>query len=382
VDKRRPSPVLSVAPPHTREYLTRGGAPGYPGPEMTASSPPTRSLSTSWSPPRAAAGEIAPCTVTVAAFDFENKVEKTCTFTDVRAETENGRFVWIDIDATDPVEARRLLLELEVIGEETIDDALKNEPSTQIARYDDYVHLVVSGCRQRGSKFDLERVDVIIAERFLVSIHRSPVVFLASVRREYRSDFIRFARSPSFLVYEFWNHLIDNYLSVQKVMEERVENLQNDLASGQVDDAVFTRVSELGADLLHFRKVLLPARTVLTDLSSRRSLFISDATQPFLANMVGTLEHVLQDLLVDRDILSESLNLYMSVVSHRTNAVMKRLTVVSVVFLPLTFLCGVYGMNFDYLPELHWRWGYAGFWGLVASIVVGLLIVSRRAHLL
>jgi len=240
----------------------------------------------------------------------------------------------------------------------------------------------VSGCRQRGTKFDLERVDVIIAERFLVSVHRGPVVFLGSVRREYRSDFIRFARSPSFLVYEVWNHLIDNYLSVQKVMEERVEQLQNDLASGQVDDAVFTRVSELGSDLLHFRKVLLPARTVLTDLSSRRSLFISEATQPFLANMVGTLEHVLQDLLVDRDILSESLSLYMSVVSHRTNAVMKRLTVVSVVFLPLTFLCGVYGMNFEYLPELHWRWGYAAFWSLVGAIVVGLLVVSKRADLL
>lgn len=349
---------------------------------MTASTAPARGFSTSWSPPRPASGETAPCTVTVATFDFKNKVERACTFAEVHPEGEAGRFVWIDIDATDPVEARRLLLELKVIGEETIDDALKNEPSTQIARYDDYVHLVVSGCRQRGSKFDLERVDVVIAERFLVTVHRGPVVFLGSVRREYRSDFIRFARSPSFLLYEVWNHLIDNYLAVQKVMEERVEQLQNELSSGQVDDAVFTRVSELGADLLHFRKVLLPARTVLTDLSSRRSLFISEATQPFLANMVGTLEHVLQDLLVDRDILSESLNLYMSVVSHRTNAVMKRLTVVSVVFLPLTFLCGVYGMNFEYLPELQWRWGYAAFWGLVAAIVVGLLVISRRADLL
>jgi magnesium transporter len=70
------------------------------------------------------------------------------------------------------------------------------------------------------------------------------------------------------------------------------------------------------------------------------------------------------------------------VVSHRTNVVMRRLTVVSVVFLPLTFLCGVYGMNFEFLPELHWRWGYAGFWMLVAGIVTGLLYLSRRAGLL
>lgn len=324
----------------------------------------------------------APCVVTVAEFDFQNKVERTCTFDEASAAMEAGRFAWVDIDATDPEEARGLLERLRVIDQATIEGALKNEPSTQHARFEDYIHLVVSGCRQRGGKFDLERVDVVIGERFLVTVHKGPVAFLSAVRRDYRTDFLRFARSPSFLVYELWDHLIENYLSVQKVMEERVEQLQHDLSSGAVDDAVFGRISELGADLLHFRKVLLPARSVLTDLSSRRSLFISEATQPFLANMVGTLEHVLQDLLVDRDILSESLNLYMSVVSHRTNEVMKRLTVVSVVFLPLTFLCGVYGMNFDVLPELHWQLGYLFFWIAALAIVGGLLFLMRRSRIL
>jgi magnesium transporter len=134
--------------------------------------------------------------------------------------------------------------------------------------------------------------------------------------------------------------------------------------------------------LLHFRKILLPARAVLADLSTRRSKFISETTQGFLANMVGTVEHVLQDLLVDRDLLSESLNLYMSLVSHRTNEVMKRLTVVSVIFLPLTFLVGVYGMNFEVLPELKWHYGYLFFWLLVLGLVAGLLYLMRRARLL
>jgi magnesium transporter len=202
------------------------------------------------------------------------------------------------------------------------------------------------------------------------------------VRRDYKQDFQRFAKSPSFLVYELWDHLIDNYLSIQKQMEERVEQLQNELRQPQVDDRVFGRISDLGADLLHFRKILLPARAVLTDLSTRRTIFISESTQSFLHNMVGTVEHVLQDLLVDRDILSESLNLYMSLVGHRTNEVMKRLTVVSVVFLPLTFLCGVYGMNFVILPELQWHYGYLYFWGIVAVIVGGLLALMRRSKLI
>jgi len=225
-------------------------------------------------------------------------------------------------------------------------------------------------------------VDVVIGERFLITIHRGPVQFMNAVRRDYKSDFVRFAKSPSFLVYEIWDHLLENYLAVQKIMEERVEQLQTELRSEQVSDTVFARISALGADLLHFRKILLPARSVLIDLSTRRSIFISEATQSFLGNMVGMLEHVLQDLLVDRDILSESLNLYMSMVSHRTNQVMKRLTVVSVVFLPLTFLVGVYGMNFDVLPELHWHYGYAYFWLLVIVIVSALLLLMRRARIL
>jgi len=138
----------------------------------------------------------------------------------------------------------------------------------------------------------------------------------------------------------------------------------------------------LGVDLLHLRKVVLPARAVLTDLSTRKSPFVSENTQPYLANMVGTVERVLQDVLVDRDILSAAMNNYMSMVAHRTNKVMGKLTVVSVIFLPLTFLCGVYGMNFEVIPELHLEWGYYAFWTLTLAIVLVLVVVMRRMRLL
>jgi magnesium transporter len=183
-------------------------------------------------------------------------------------------------------------------------------------------------------------------------------------------------------LYELWDTLVDNYLEVQKLMEERVDELQNLLRSHAIDDAVFGQISDLTADVLHLRKILLPTRSVLKDLATRRSMFVNEATQQFLANMVGTVETVLQDLLVDRDVLSGSLNLYMSMVGHRTNEVMKRLTVVSVIFLPLTFLVGVYGMNFDVLPELRWHFGYAYFWALVVGIVVALVWFLRRQRVL
>lgn len=325
---------------------------------------------------------IRPCQVQVVEFDFAAKVLTVITPNDVSAAFDAGHFVWVDVEAHDVDEARRLLADLPNLASTIIDDALTSEAATRHARYDDCIHVVVSGCQERDQNFDLQRVDIVISARMLVTLHKGRVAFMDAVRRDYRQDFERFAKSPSFLIYELWDHLIENYLAIQKKMEERVEELQNELRAPQVDDKVFGRISELGADLLHFRKILLPARAVLTDLATRRTLFISETTQSFLHNMVGTVEHVLQDLLVDRDILSESLNLYMSLVGHRTNEVMKRLTVVSVVFLPLTFLCGVYGMNFDVLPELHWQHGYHLFWLLALGIVITLLTLMRRARLI
>lgn len=321
------------------------------------------------------------CAVTVVEFDFENKVERSIALERLHPSMAAGKFVWVDIDVSQPAEARRVLADLELLEPEIIDDALSGEPATQHARYQQYVHLVVTGCRLQGEKFDLERVDILMGERFLLTIHKGSVVFLESVKKDYRADFQRFAKSPSFLMYELWDHLLDNYVGVQKKFEDRVESLQHQLIQ-EVDDRHFTQISEIGADLLHFRKILLPARAVLTDLSTRKSIFISEATQPFLANMVGTLERVLQDLMADRDILSDSLNLYMSMVGHRTNRVMNRLTVLSAIFLPLSFLCGVYGMNFEVLPETKWEYGYLYFWGLAGGIVVVLLVTMRRAKLL
>jgi magnesium transporter len=322
------------------------------------------------------------CRLRIVDFDFQAKVETKLQLAEVPAAIEAGHFVWLDLEARDEAEARELLAELRLVSDDIVEDALTAEAATRHARYDDCIHVVVSGCHERGDNFDLDRVDIVLAKNFLVTLHKGPAEFLSSVRRDYEQDFLRFAKSPSFLIYELWDHLIENYLSIQKRMEERVEELQTELRGPNVDDAVFGRISQLGADLLHFRKILLPARAVLADLATRRTLFISETTQSFLHNMVGSIEHVLQDLLVDRDILSESLNLYMSLVSHRTNEVMKRLTVVSVVFLPLTFLCGVYGMNFEYLPELHWSHGYQLFWLLAAGIVVTLLAFMRRARLI
>lgn len=324
----------------------------------------------------------APIVVRAVRFDFETRKDTELALHEVAATVRAGHPVWLDVSIQDVANARKPLADLGLLTEDVLEDALHNDAMARVARFDDYIHLVVAGCRPCGFAFELERVDVVVGQNFVATLHRKPALFLSRVLRDYRTDFQRYAKSLNFLLYEFWDTLIDNYLEVQKLMEERVDELQAELRARDVDDAVFARISELSADVLHLRKILLPTRTVLKDLATRRTMFINEATQQFLNNMVGTVETVLQDLLVDREVLSGSLSLYMSMVSHRTNEVMKRLTVVSIIFLPLTFLVGVYGMNFKVLPELSWHYGYAYFWIAVVVIVVGLLWFLRRQRVL
>ena len=132
------------------------------------------------------------------------------------------------------------------------------------------------------------------------------------------------------------------------------------------------------ADLLTLRRTMVAAREVLSELATRRSPVVAASTMPFLQTLVAALDRLVADLAVEREILAETLNLYIGLVGHRTNQVVNRLTILSFVFLPLTFLCGVYGMNFRVLPELEWRYGYLTFWIVAALIVATTLTYMRR----
>ncbi|HYC01029.1 MAG TPA: magnesium transporter CorA family protein [Candidatus Limnocylindrales bacterium] len=323
----------------------------------------------------------AGCRLEVVEFDFAAKTLHASELARFADALEQGRYTWIDVDVQEAAPAAAFLAELELVDAALVGEVASARPDTRLSRFDDYLFLALTGCRIEGERLAFERVSAVISEHFLLTVHHGPVRFLDQMKREYRSDFVRFAKGPSFLIYELLEHLTENYIDGQSCLLSRVEALQAMLI-GDVEDSVFAAISELGNDVLSFRKVLVPARSVMNELHMRKSAFVSDETRPFLADMEATVERVLTDVLADREILSGSLDLYMSMVSHRTNAVMKRLTAVSVIFLPLTFLCGVYGMNFRVLPELEWQYGYAAFWAAALALAGTLVWLLRRGRLL
>jgi magnesium transporter len=224
-------------------------------------------------------------------------------------------------------------------------------------------------------------IDVVIGEGFLVTVHRGANGLLDAVRRDYVHDFEQHATTPSFLLYELCNEQVEQFLAVKTRLEDEVEDTRRALAD-EFDQTAFAAVASVSAKLLTLRRRVLPVRRALEELTSRKTVLVSEATLPFLAAMIQTLERLLSDIAADREILETALNLSLTVMSHRTNQTMNRLAVVSTIFLPLTFICGVYGMNFAVMPEFDWTHGYIYFWVLSACVTARVFVFLRRSRLL
>jgi magnesium transporter len=313
-------------------------------------------------------------TVSVIEFDFESKVDRPIPAEKMSEALREGKYCWIDIDAPDRKEAEDNLKSLG-INEMAITEALWHKKVGRYDRYEDCLHVTLTAPMINHGVLSFSHVDLILGERFICSLHQGEVEFLQSASKEYHK-FFPHAESLGFLLFEFWDHLIDNFRRIFALLEDDVEHMRSSVF-GKVDDEIFGQVSGLGHHLIIMRRNILGDREVLHQMAIHRSVFVSETTQPFLINMVGTLERLSKDLTVEREILEETLNLYLGIVSHRTNRVVNRLTIISLIFLPLTFLVGIYGMNFEHLPEFQWKFGYVYFWGLAVCIVSGLLILMK-----
>jgi len=329
--------------------------------------------------------------------DFRDRSHGEIDVAAVGDAVRDGRFVWIDVDlaAVDeqagdgdafafsglPTTLGGLPLGAIVSGIA----ARRDDEGSSLERHADWLHLVLVGLPADLADDTCEapacRLDLVIAAECLLTVHRGPHPVLDAVGRTYIHDFHHHARTPSFLVYEMCEEQVEQFLHVHARLEDRVETVRRQL-SGSSGEAAFTALADVSGRLLQLRRRALAVRRVLDELVARRSTLVSDATLDCLGRMSDTLERLLADIASDREVLETSLNFQLTVLGYRTNTVMNRLAVVSTIFLPLSFLCGVYGMNFQGIPEIEWQHGYVYFWLLSAGITAVLVALLRRAKLL
>ena len=307
----------------------------------------------------------------IIVFDFEKKEEREISSHELSKAYQQGMSCWIDLDLSASTEAQTLLSVLG-ISPIVIENVMLEPISARCDIYEECLYTTITDVGYHEGVFTFSHVDLLIGDRFLFTLHRGPVAFLERAHIHYRSFFYQFAKTLGFLLFELWDHIIDDYRKGLRLVEIEVENIQSSIFT-EIDDRIFMKVSKLAQTLLLLRRNILANRDVLHEWVARRSIFISESTRPYLSNMVVTLDHLGSDFTVERETLAETLTLYFGIVSHSTSRLLRRLTVISILFLPLTFLTGVYGMNFEHMPELGWIYGYPYFWGIVLVTVAGLV---------
>ena len=313
---------------------------------------------------------------TLVAFDFTRKVDKAISPAEIPQACAAGFYCWVDAE-NERLPSIQTLAESLGFKPDIVAEVLRPDRTNIHDVFPDCLHILVKeACLHKGA-LTITPLDILLNQNGMLICHRQPAEIITHIKQTYSEDFRKFSLSPGFLLYEVADHLIEGYRKTLLGFSEAVEQTQLKLF-GEVDDDIFKQVSALTRDILIFRRIMLSARELFNELASRQSPFVSETTKPALATMAVTLERLGNDLATERDVLAETLNLYMGMVSHRTSKLLKRLTMISIIFLPLTFLCGVYGMNFQFMPEIHWKYSYAIFWLVVVVIIGSLLFVMRR----
>lgn len=180
-----------------------------------------------------------------------------------------------------------------------------------------------------------------------------------------------------YLAYALMDSIVDNYFVVLEKIGELLEVLEDDMIENPTP-VILQDIHGIKKEIIYLRRSVWPLREVINRLDRSESPLIENVTMVFIKDLYDHTIRIIETAETYRDITSGIMDVYLSSVSNKMNEVMKTLTIIATIFIPLTFIAGVYGMNFEHMPELGWEWGYPAAWTIMALISVSMLVYFRR----
>jgi magnesium transporter len=289
-----------------------------------------------------------------------------------------GTVLWLDL--TDPSAAELALL-CEEFGFHplSIEDASKPSQRPKVDSYSTY-YFVVFYCIGMDDATDTLRTTPIylfVGQHYLVTVHREPIAQIGETLRRWQAPDSPLQQDVAALIYALLDAIVDDYFPVMDTIADRADDLEDRIFE-HFDETALQEIFQLKKDLLQLRRVVAPERDVL-NVMLRRDLPVFDQQDViYLQDVYDHIIRVTDAIDTYRDLLSSALDSYLSMQSNRLNQIVKVLTIASIVLMSVTLVAGIYGMNFTFMPELQWRYGYLWALGLMAAIALGLIAFFRR----
>lgn len=259
-----------------------------------------------------------------------------------------------------------------------LEDIMNTSQRPKIEDYDDYIFLVVTALRMEESEVRTEHVSLVLTKNYVLSFREQVVDPWEAVRTRLRAGTGYLRKSgPDYLAYALLDSVVDQYFSVLDSMSTEIESLEASILEETSNRTLHT-VHKLKQQMVSIRRVVWPLREIVNHLLRSESSLVEPGTRVFLRDVYDHTIHVLESVESTRDILSGLADLHLSITGHRLNEVMKVLTVIATIFIPLTFLAGIYGMNFEYMPELALKWAYPVLWCVMIALGSLMILFFKR----
>jgi magnesium transporter len=322
----------------------------------------------------------APVRITVIDYDETHFQEKQVSnITECFPFRDTETVTWINVDSLGNTRVIEELGKCFTIHPLILEDILNTEQRPKMEDLESYIYLNLKmlSYLDKDKDVKVEHVSILIGSNFLISFQEDIGDIFDPVRERIRKDGRIRKFGSDYLAYALIDAIVDNYFVVMEKLEERVEDLEEELVVNPTQQSLH-KISRLKRDMIFLRKSVWPLREVINSLERSESPLIKESTSIYLRDVYDHTIQVIDTLETFRDMVSGMIDIYLSGLSYKMNEIMKVLTLIATIFIPLTFVVGLYGMNFENMPEIKWEFGYYSVLIVMVVMVVGMLTYFRR----
>lgn len=287
---------------------------------------------------------------------------------------------WINISGVHEEEIINEMGKILQIHPLVLADIANTTQRPKVEEHEQYIFLIIKMARfdKDLKEMIFEQVSIILGENYLITLQEKEGDVFDGVRNRIRQSKGKIrTQGYDYLLYAIIDAVVDNYFSVLEQIGENIEELEEDLIE-QADEKILHEIHRLKKELIFLRRSIWPMREVLNKLQNIENPLINDSCSVYFRDVYDHTIQVMETVETFRDMSNGMLDLYMTTVSNKMNEVMKVLTIFAAIFIPLTFIAGVYGMNFDFMPELRWKFAYAAWWGFTLMVTTGMILFFKK----
>jgi magnesium transporter len=294
---------------------------------------------------------------------------------------DSDTVTWVIIEGLADVDIVERIGSIFGVHQLVLEDILNTNQRPKFEEYEEHLYIVLKCLQAEAGRFSVsyEQISLLVLHNFVITFKEKKDDLFKPIFQRIKTSKGRFRSLGSdYLTYSILDTIVDQNFILIDSLDDAVNTLEDSMLTAEPSQKELNTIQYLKREIISIRRHVSPVRELMAELLRSESSLINEKTHIYLRDVADHIMRVIESIESYRDILSGLLDIYISSVSNKMNEIMKVLTVFASIFIPLTFLAGIYGMNFEYMPELKWKWAYPTLWIAFLGIPIVLLIYFKK----